>query len=153
VSRDPRVKTVVHPDRVGLKTYEEAALPGAEVAVAVSPAALLEQIPGDVLQCVVDGEEYLAALLTPGSDTVHGAVWTGDRLLAGLQHNGMAAELAFTRMLRLAMEDAPAEEIRAVYPALSPLLWRASPGFGSLRESWPRDHPPAHPAHGLTPAG
>jgi len=122
--------------QVGIITYggEDEELPrGTLTARALDAGAIYGEVPGAVLQCSVDGFQYVAALFDPQGG-VRTAFWTASPLVAGLAHNGLWTELAYIRLSRLLADVAPEDVLGKVQSELEPLLWRASPGFQRLRE-------------------
>jgi sugar-specific transcriptional regulator TrmB len=121
---------------VGIITYgrEDDSLPeGALTARSLNASAILDEVPGAILQCSVDGTEYLASLFDE-SGSVRAAFWTASPLVAGLAHNGLYTELGMIRFSHLLADVAPADVLSEVESELEPLLWRTSPGFKRLRE-------------------
>lgn len=119
---------------VGVVVYEDGiGPPGVEVVRSTIAAAIRRDVPGAVLQCAVDGARYLAALLE-ASGALRTGFWTENPLMAGLAHNGLAAELGYTRLTALAEAGASAEDLRRVREAMAPYVWRGTPGFERLRE-------------------
>jgi len=132
------------PLRILLSDIEEAAARGVSIGVihyrseatprstatarSFDAEGILESIPGAILQCAVDGRQYLAALFEPSGE-LNTAFWTESLLVAGLGHNGLATEFGYTRLAALVRDGASAEEMRDVQREVAPLLWRSTPGF------------------------
>lgn len=122
--------------RVAVKSYAECPEAELEVYRPADAASIVRDVPGQVLQCAVDGEQFLAALFDEELSEVRSAMWSADPLIAGLQHNGLACELGYTRFGRLVHEGADAGELASVADRLSGLMWRDTPGFAGLRERY-----------------
>jgi sugar-specific transcriptional regulator TrmB len=117
---------------IGAITYGEMDLPDAAVvARSGSAAAILEDVPGDILQCSVDGTQYVAALFDEHS-SVRTAFWTENALVAGLAHNGLAAELGFHLLSGLDSELPDTEALRSLQVRIAELAWRSTPGYRQL---------------------
>lgn len=122
--------------RVGVKSYEACPDTELEVYRPADAESIVRDVPGQVLQCAVDGEQFLAALFDEELSEVRSAVWSADPLIAGLQHNGLACELGYTCFGRLVHEGADAGELASVADRLFGLMWRSTPGYAELRERY-----------------
>jgi len=128
---------------IGVIRYEPEPTPrGTETSRSPTAGEVQKAIPGAILQCAVDGLQYLAALFAPSGELQTG-FWTESLLVAGLGHNGLATEFGYTRLAALAEAGASAEELRDVQRAVAPLLWRATPGFRALGTIDPLHTPPS----------
>jgi sugar-specific transcriptional regulator TrmB len=119
---------------VGVIVYTiDVRLAGARSVRSSLAEAVLRDVPGEILQCSVDGAHYVAALFEPAGRLRTG-FWTENPLMAGLAHNGLATEFGYTQLTALADAGASAAQLRSVRDEMAVLLWRATPGFRQLRE-------------------
>ena len=79
--------------RVAVKAYQAADVPGVDVVVGPRGAGVLERWPGQWLNAVVDGRQYLIALLSPDGSELRQAVWSGSAYLSWVYHSAVASEL------------------------------------------------------------
>ena len=83
---------------VGLKTYEPCQISCTEKVTAYNAAKTLERWPGQHLSLVIDGHEFLSAMLYEDELGLHHAIWSRSTYLSSLQHNGIGLELSYTRL-------------------------------------------------------
>ncbi len=98
--------------RVLIKAYEPVKLEGTDVAVHPLGGMSLKRWPGQWLNIVVDGGEYMVAFLTPDLGGLRQAVWSGSAYLAWAYHSALAAEFIMAVVQRSLEEGATAAELR-----------------------------------------
>jgi hypothetical protein len=86
--------------RVAVKAYQPAEVPGVDVVVGPTGPAVLGKWPGQWLNAVVDGRQYLVALLSADGAELFQAVWSGSPYLSWVYHSAVAAELVLAAVHR-----------------------------------------------------
>jgi sugar-specific transcriptional regulator TrmB len=116
--------------KVVVRVYAPVSLKRVKVLLAPDYDRLLSVWPGEQLNCVVDGEQFILALLGKSMAGVHQAIWSNSTFLSCMQHNGLSAELMMTAAQEQNGVTSP--------PALQQLsLTRSqSPGFRQMIERY-----------------
>jgi len=113
-------ETVAREVEVHVQVYEPTIIPGARVVQTYQSAQVLGHWQSQQLNCVVDGQEMLLALMHDDLSEVYQAVWTSSLYLACSMHAGLMREHFFHNIaalkdqqdfpsaLRLLLEEHPA---------------------------------------------
>jgi HTH-type transcriptional regulator, sugar sensing transcriptional regulator len=115
--------------RIAAKIYAGQTLPGVELVGLHDIEKSLSEWPGQQLSLVVDAEEHLLSLLSQDMQNVHEAVWSNSPYLSCMQHNHIASELRYTRLLA-EHRDTP-DKLAAIS-----LLNSQPPGLDTLRHRY-----------------
>jgi len=120
---------------VAAQAYEPAALKDVEVVMSHRGADVIARWPGQWVSLVVDGSEYLIALLSAdGSSVVH-STWTRSPHLAWVHHSALAGELIATRLTAALEQGNSAKTVRALARGMQKRLRAAgSEGYQRLVE-------------------
>jgi sugar-specific transcriptional regulator TrmB len=106
---------------VAVQAYRAVVVAGAEVSVRRDGEAVMRRWPGQWLNLVADGREYVLALLTEDLQAVHQAVWSRSAYLAWVYTSAVAAEVVLSEIARLIEDGASVRLLRRAlrrYPAL-----------------------------------
>jgi len=98
--------------KVVLRAYQPAVVAGAEVFVDPRGATVLKRWPGQWLNLVIDGQEFLLAFLNSEGTDVHQAVWSGSAYLAWVYYSAVRCELSLGELEHLLEQGATAAELR-----------------------------------------
>lgn len=97
------------------RIYEPTTLDGVDTVPSVRGAELIDRWPGQWLNLVVDGEEFLMSFLTRDGQNVHQAVWSGSPFLALVYHISFAWEITGVRVEHaLEQDDVSLEKVRRI---------------------------------------
>ncbi|WP_428267984.1 TrmB family transcriptional regulator [Haliangium sp.] len=96
---------------IGVKGYTPLDIAGVEYVLSTQSEHWLEALPGEEFMLVVDGEEYLLALLD--GDEVLQAIWSASPFLAYVYHNGLSLEQHVTKLARAIGDGRTLKELRA----------------------------------------
>jgi sugar-specific transcriptional regulator TrmB len=125
---------------VAVQAYQHAVVPGAEVTVNPDGAAVVRRWPGQWLNLVTDGREYVLAFLTEDLQAVHQAVWSGSAYLSWVYHSAVAAEVVLRELTQLIEDGASPAALRRALRRYRALCRADLPGsqdlirrFGGLR--------------------
>ena len=117
---------------VALLAYEPAAVAGVEVVIGHRGGDVLARWPGQWISLVVDGSEYLIALLSAdGSSVVH-STWTRSPHLAWVHHSALCGDMIATRLTAALEQGDSAASVRALARRLD-RDWRAREAEGYKR--------------------
>jgi len=112
--------------------YEPAALEGVEVVMGHRGADVIARWPGQWISLVVDGSEYLIALLSAdGSSVVH-STWTRSPHLAWVHHSALCGDMIATRLTAALEQGESAATVRTLARRLD-RQWRARDAEGYKR--------------------
>lgn len=110
----PRVMEMILPDigetasrgvDVYVLGYEPVNIPGAHVVQAFQSGPILDHWKSQQLNCVVDGQELLLALIHNDLSKVYQAVWTRSLFIACMMHAGLMREHFFHEIAALKDRD------------------------------------------------
>jgi len=117
--------------KVAIKAYAQATMVGVEISVHSQGGAILKRWPGQWLNLVTDGREYLLAYF--GSDGhVLQSVWSGSPYLSWVYHSAVSAELVLSAIQRHLENGATAAELREVIHHFRYFSGSKVPGYVSL---------------------
>ena len=105
LKRRPRVTPAA------IRSALEALRKNALALRARSAAETLARWPGQHLSLVVDGHEFLSAMLYEDELGLHNAIWSRSTYLSSLQHNGIGLELSYTRLTSEVKAGASLEDL------------------------------------------
>jgi sugar-specific transcriptional regulator TrmB len=107
---------------VALQAYQSTSLAGVEVIVSHRGADVIARWPGQWISLVVDGGEYLIALLSEdGSSVVH-STWTRSPHLAWVHHSSLSGEMIATHLIAALEQGESAGAVRALARGLQDRL-------------------------------
>lgn len=108
-------KTAARGVTVVARVYEPTTLEGVQTVPSARGPELIGRWPGQWLNLVADGEEFLLSFLTRDGQDVHQAVWSGSPFLSLVYHISFAWEITSVRVEHaLQREDVALEEIRRI---------------------------------------
>ncbi len=97
------------------RVYEPAALEGVRTVPSVRGPELIERWPGQWLNLVADGRQFLLSFLTRDAQQVSQAVWSSSPFLALVYHISLAWEITGVRVEHvLQQEDVTLDDIRHI---------------------------------------
>lgn len=109
---------------VSIKIYQEEEIAQANIFLDPMGKSIISKWPGQWINMVIDGNEYLMSFLTEDGNDVHQAIWSGSPYLASVYHSALAAELLMSLMHQRTQEKISAnmlyEEIEQYRKRLSP---------------------------------
>jgi len=117
---------------VALNAYAPTAIEGVEVAHAAHSDRTRRRWPGDWLNLVVDGREFLIAFLTPDGASVHQAIWSGSPYLAWTYHSALSSELILNILENLVEQGTGTKQLRSELTRLQRLKASSAPGYHEL---------------------
>lgn len=85
---------------VVIRLYSPDDIAGARVVLSPDHEQILERLPAQWLNIVVDGSESLMAVLRSGSGEVVQAVWTASPILSYVRHSSLMSEVGFAAVRR-----------------------------------------------------
>lgn len=134
-----------------LKAYRPVEVVGAHIVLSNEAGLMLESLPGQELDVVIDAEEHLLSMLAWEGEGVLQAIWSASVFLSYGQANGLYAEWDLTRLNGLIRAGTPTELLRErILERAYPLV--DTPGFrrllGGLREDGADPTAPVAPAAG-----
>jgi HTH-type transcriptional regulator, sugar sensing transcriptional regulator len=117
---------------VAVQAYRAAIVAGADVVVRRDGEAVMRRWPGQWLNLVADGREYVLALLTEDLQAVHQAVWSRSAYLAWVYSSAVAAEVVLSEIARLNEDGASIRVLRRALRRHSALCRPDLPGYREL---------------------
>lgn len=96
------------------KVYQTVSVKGVDVVVHPRGKQTLKRWPGQWLNLVVDGSEYLLSFLTLDGSRVHQAVWSGSPYLSWIYHSGLSSEITLTSLFQLERRSQDPDIRRAI---------------------------------------
>jgi HTH-type transcriptional regulator, sugar sensing transcriptional regulator len=119
--------------RVVVHTYRPLNMPGIMEVPEQRPDEVMSSLPGDHVSIVIDGREYLVAMLRRDGPGVFQAVWTQSVILAAQQHVGMNYEFMLAEVERKLRTGEPsAAELRGVLKPFDEYFFKNTPGREDL---------------------
>jgi sugar-specific transcriptional regulator TrmB len=104
-------QTIARGVKVALHAYQPVVISGAEVFCNPSGPSIIERWPGQWLNLVVDGQEFLMALLNAEGTGIHQAIWSGSAYVAYLYYAALSCELRLGQLEYLLNKGATAAEL------------------------------------------
>lgn len=130
--RDDIIAAVKRGVRVTIKVYQPCELPGATVVLEPSGTVLVETWPAEWLNGIVDGREYLLALLDKNGEGVRQAVWSDSHFLGIVYYEGFICELMATELIAADYQNCDADKLRDIISKWRKFLGLSSAGYGDL---------------------
>lgn len=115
--------------KVAVRAYSPGEIKGVAVVVSREAQRILSTWPGEHMSIAVDGDQFLIALLSRDTQSVHQAIWSNSTFLACLQYNALHVELVLTD------EQRNGRKTESPLEALS-LTRLKPPGFQKLNERY-----------------
>jgi sugar-specific transcriptional regulator TrmB len=113
--RAPVERALARGVKVAVHAYEPIVLGGAEVFCNPSGPSIIRRWPGQWLNLVVDGQEFLMAHLNTEGTGIHQALWSGSAYVAYLYYAALSCELRLSQLEHLLKQGATVAELgRAV---------------------------------------
>jgi sugar-specific transcriptional regulator TrmB len=116
---------------VAATTYEDERIPGVFCIQESKSREVLSRWPGEWLNVVVDGSEYLLSLLGRDNTTLY-AVWSSNPYLAWVYHSAVSAAFASTALVKKIADRCSAEELSQAVAELQRLRAPDAPGYSRL---------------------
>ena len=118
---------------LALQLYEKIDMPGATLNVIPADAhGILNRWPGQGINLVVDGREYLSALLTRDGRGVQVAFWSANRYLAAMQHNGLSCEISLSLLVGKVRKGTAVSDLGKTLDLFEPFLLTKSPAMDAI---------------------
>jgi sugar-specific transcriptional regulator TrmB len=117
---------------VGLRVYQPETIDRVKAFLPTDAAATLARWPGQWLNVVVDGTEYVLAFLSPSAEEVCQAVWSKSAYLSWVYHCGLAAEILLAEVSQLARSQAPRDRFEQLFSEHRRLMAFDAPGYQAL---------------------
>ena len=136
--------------KVYAKVYRQDVVDGVTVIVDPDGSEVLGRWPGQWLNMVVDGAEYVHALLGEDGQSVHQAVWSGSAYLAWVYHSAFWSELALAEVIRRTDAQVPSTEINRWLRELKNQMHSELSGYRTLLERFGRSKRPQPTDHTVT---
>ena len=81
---------------------------------------------------MVDGREFLSALLTRDGRSVHVAFWSTNSYLSAAQHNGLSCEIALSLLIAGVRQGRPSSDLGIVIDRCKPFFLTNSPAMDAI---------------------
>ncbi|UCG62078.1 MAG: hypothetical protein JSV52_01945 [Candidatus Zixiibacteriota bacterium] len=117
---------------VTVKTYETCQLPGVEVIMGPNREAILEKWPGQWVNGIVDGKEYLLAFLSRDGCEVHQALWSNSHYLGCVYYQGLIYEFLATEIASVIDNDCDPKKLKRILKRYRKLLDLEATGYGDI---------------------
>jgi sugar-specific transcriptional regulator TrmB len=117
---------------VAAKAYRPVVVAGADVVAHPDGEAILRRWPGQWLNLVTDGLEFVMAFLTEDGTAVHQAVWSGSAYLSTVYHSAVASEVTLGMLDHLMRDGASANTMRRALRRYRYLFTPDMPGTQEL---------------------
>lgn len=118
--------------KVVVKAYAPCTIAGARVVVEPEADRVKERWPADWFNVVIDGSQFLVALLERNETRVVQAIWSASPSLACIVHGYLFQEFITTVMNRAFRESADLETLRRRFLEAHALAPRDTPGYRQL---------------------
>ncbi|MCI0602601.1 hypothetical protein L0156_06270 [bacterium] len=118
--------------KVAVKIYEDAEIDCSLKVVQLHGSGLIQSWPGEILNTVTDGKEFLSSLFSKESDKVRSAIWSRNSFLAAREHNGLSCEIGLTAIQALPPKARTKARIQELFEKMEPFFFRNTPGFRAL---------------------
>jgi len=120
--------------RVAIRAYQPANIAGVELFVDPLGASILKRWPGQWLNLVVDGQEFLLAFLNSDGQQVHQAVWSSSLYLSWVYYSALSAELSLGVLEHCLQQGASPAEMQRTLEQHRRLFNLELPGYRKLRD-------------------
>ena len=127
--KETLIETAAAGVRVVLEAYAPVSLPGCEMVDSLLEKEVFEAWPGDWLNVIIDGREYIMAFFDKQKEKVHQAVWSKSLYLSLMIHNGFIAEFILAKIRRMLQKDASGAEVLKTVEDYRPVRTSALPAF------------------------
>lgn len=118
---------------LAIKLYEEVDVPGATLKVIPADAKeVRRRWLGQGINLVVDGREFLSALLTRDGRNVHVAFWSTNSYLAAVHHNGLSCEISLSLLIAGVRQGCATSELGTVIDRCEPFFLTNSPAMDAI---------------------
>jgi hypothetical protein len=119
--------------RVAVKAYRPAECTGVEIHADPDGEITLKRWPGQWVNMVVDGAEYVQAFLTADGKQVHQAVWSGSAYLSWVYHSALGSEFGLAGLGQMLAAGAGTDELRTWLETHIERTAREAPGYRALQ--------------------
>ena len=126
---------------VVVKVYAPSEISGAEVILEPDHQAVLGRWPGEWVNLVRDGSEFLYALLAKDGRRVIQGVWSESPYLSTILMNSFIFEMSFTALKRDFQRGATRQELQATFEKTQEYLRPDLPGYKRLLKHLGFRHP------------
>jgi sugar-specific transcriptional regulator TrmB len=120
---------------IGVVAYQPAELAGVEVVIDPAAARVLGRWPGQWLNLVTDGAEFLMAFLETEGTGLYQAVWSGSPYLAWVYHSMQAWALTGPALERQILAGAPLSQLQESAKAFRRFHVLEAAGYQNLMRS------------------
>lgn len=128
-------ETIARGIQVVVHAYEPIELPGASVTLHRDAADVTAHWPAQWISLVVDGAQYLIAMLAPGGETVHQAIWSASPILSWVFYSYAYSDQMLSTIANRIAGGASLDDIRDLLSAEDePERNRTMPGYQLLRD-------------------
>jgi sugar-specific transcriptional regulator TrmB len=114
------------------KTYRPVAVPGMEVLIEPDSALILDRWPGQWVDVVADGSQFVLALLGADGTNVVQAVWSASPFLSYIHYGRLACELGYTALKIDIRRGAEHEELLSTFSRTYEYFKLDNPGYDRL---------------------
>ncbi|MBU0754162.1 MAG: hypothetical protein KJ645_03420 [Planctomycetes bacterium] len=116
--RDLIEKTAARGVRTTVRVYQPAQLDGVKTIVSPFASFSEKRSSAELMTLIVDGKQFLMALIDPEGGTVHQAVWSASPFLAAQCFSFMNTDLLYYSLRPLLMSAESLEELRKEFHRL-----------------------------------
>ena len=120
--------------RVAVKAYAPTTIEGVDLSVDPLGESTMARWPGQWVNLVVDGAQYLLAFLTADGRQVYQAVWSGSAYLSWVYHSAFGSEFALAALGQKLAAGAPIEDLTRWLTEHHARMGGEAPGYRALRE-------------------
>jgi sugar-specific transcriptional regulator TrmB len=122
---------------VAVKTYAPVSSSGIDAVVLAGGDKVLERWPGQWLNVVVDGREFLLSYSSVDGTELHQALWSRSPYVSWAYHSALTSEIGEARLVEALDRNATKAELRRVLAA-NQMLRTAATGADGQRRVAPR---------------
>lgn len=133
---DSLKKTAAAGVRTIVETYAPASIPGCETVESLLEKEVFEAWPGEWLNVIVDGREYIMAFFDKQLKKVHQAVWCKSLYLSLMVHNGFISEFIQVKVGKMLQRNIPGEDVLKTIGEYQPVRTSRLPAFQDFLNSF-----------------
>lgn len=122
--------------KVIVEAYSPVSIPGCEIIGSMLDKEVFEAWPGDWLNVIVDGREYIMAFFDKMRRRVHQAVWSKSLYLSLMIHNGFVAEFILAKIRRMLAENAVPADMLHIIRDYKPFRTSVLPAFADFLKTF-----------------
>lgn len=119
---------------VAVNLYQPMQLTGVQIFARIDGANIIKRWPGEWINIVIDGEEYLLAFFEKNLDQVIQAIWSSSSYLSWVYYSALMAELQLAMIKRRLKEGASIRELQSMLEQYEKFFIIDASGYQKLLE-------------------